>query len=406
MHRRAFLAVAAAALLVAASGCTAIPGVDDRTEQPPDGEDVAAAFDDLDGVEATQVSTLNGSEMDSFTRTIVRVAFADGTHEPRQFNRVLAPESDAGDVTVTGGNQTIVYDASENEVTRIPQSGASTSAPSDRAEYYAEIVAAAHDDSTLTPRAGEGVSPLPVVPQATTTTEASAVASVDESDIEGYEVTYLGTDTLADRSAHGFRMTAVGDAALDVNRTLWLDSEYYYPLRVEQTVALEEDEDPIHVETRLENVTFDPELGADAFDWEPPSDATVETVSVSSETYDSRTALTAAASLSVPEPDVPDGYRFDSGRVFDENFTQVSADYVHDESGGSVTVSAVEVTNSSNGGLNAGESVTVAGQDAQYVVTERTSLVSWRCGDVQRNVMATDLDREELFGVAESVACQ
>jgi len=408
MHRRSLLAVAAA-LLVAASGCAAIPGVDDGPGQPPDSEAVAETFDSLEGIEATQVSSLNGSDVDSFTRTPLRIAFDRDSERVRQFSRVLAPESDAGDVTYSDGNETLVYDASDNVVTRIPQSaqsGGSAAATTSRGEYYASIVAAARNDSTVSPPAGGGVSPLPVVPQATRTTEGSAVASVDESAIEGYEVTYLGTDSLADRTAHGFQLNAVSDAALEVNRTLWLDSEYYYPLRVEQTVSLGDDDESVHVATYMEDVTFDPEFGDDAFAWEPPADATVETLSFDPQSYDSRDELVAAAPLPVPEPDVPEGYSFASGQVVDGNFTQVSAEYRHAETSGSLTVSAVQVGNGSGGGFDAGESVTVAGQDGQYVVTERTSMVSWRCGDVQYNVMATDLGREELLAVAESVGCE
>lgn len=393
MSSRSLIAVALAALL-AASGCAALPAFDGGAQAPPD-EDVAGAFADLETVSATQVSSLESNGTTNRTRTELRLAIReDGV---RRFNRVLEPDSRAGDVTIVDGESTLIYDASENAVTRVSQAE-NRGSLQDRGDYYASIVAAARNDSTVSPP-GKSVSPLPVVPV------ESAGPSVGSDAVEGYEVDYLGTEQVADHRAHGFRMTAVTEATIDVNRTLWLDAEFYYPLRSEQTVAF--GDRTYDVSTHLEDVRLNGDLPEDAFDWTPPTNATVETFSLNEETFDSRTALAAAAPFPVPDPDLPDGYEFDSGRVTTENLTQVSVRYAGGDSE-SLTVSKIVADRNGSGGsgIDVGENVTIAGQNGTYLVTGQTALATWRCGDAQYNVMATDLDREELLAVAESVACQ
>jgi len=394
MNRPPWLPLALAAL-VAASGCAALPALDAGPSVPPD-DDVSAALGDLETLSATQVSSVESNGTTNRTRTALRLAAReDGV---RQFNRVLEPEAQTGDVTVVGAETTVLYDASENEVTRIPQTEDSA-ALGDRGDYYASIVAAARNDSTVS-APGEGVSPLPVVPVAPSSQAVEAEA------IEGYEVAYLGTERVADRTAHGFQMTAVTDAAVGLNRTLWLDAEYYYPLRSEQTVAF--DDRTYEISTHLEDVTFDAGLSPDAFDWTPPANATVDTVGFDTERFESEAALAAAAPVSAPSPDVPEEYAFESGRVTGGNVTQVAVEYA-DADGETVTVSKVVTDHNESGagpGFDAGENVTVAGQDARYLVTGQSALVTWGCGDVQYSVMATGLDREGLLAVAESVACR
>jgi len=404
MSRRSLAALAAAALVVA-SGCTALPALGSGADAgPPPSDEVASAVQSLETLSATQVSTLESNGTTNTTRVELRIATGDDGEGFRRFNRVLAPEEQAGDVTLADADRSLFYDASDNTVTRIPRTG-DVQTLSDRADYYESVVAAARNGSTVTPPSS-GVSPLPVVP--TTTSDGPAV---EPAAIDGYDVTYLGADQVAGRDAHGFRLTAVTEATIDVNRTLWLDAEYYYPLRSEQTVAF--GDRTFDVTTSLENVTFDADLPADAFDWRPPADATEETLEFDSERYDSREALAAAAPLSVPDPELPAGYAFESGRVNDDgNVTQVSVDYAAADGDGTLSVSKAEINRNGStdggggGGLDVGENVTVGGQEGTYLLTGQSAFVTWSCEDVQYNVMASDLDRETVLDVAESVTCQ
>ncbi|WP_336037468.1 LolA family protein [Halobacterium yunchengense] len=387
MDRRALLPVALAALL-AASGCIGI-GVlgDDARQRPPD-VDVAERYESLETLNATQVANVSFGDRTNRTEVRVRVDFT--TEPATRLQRVLAPERRAGDRFAVNASGASRYDASENTVTRFET--ATAAAVRSRGEYFASVVDAARDDGTA-PAAG--VSPLPVVPQ-------TAQAPGLPADVEGFDVEYLGTRTVAGRTAHGFELTAVSDAALAVDRTLWLDAEYYYPLETSQT--FEYDGETVESTARLTDVTFDAELSGDALDLDAPPDATVETLDVGVETFESVEAVSEAAPLSVPEPDVPDGYAFERAQLYTGNATQVSLQYATDD-GDRLTVTKMAYVSNGTGGLD-GETVSVNGRDARYLTTGQNSLLSWACEDVQFSVVATDLDRAALVAVGESVDCR
>lgn len=390
MNRRALLAVALAAL-AATSGCSALPFAGGDSGAAPPDEDVAAAFDDLETLNATQVSRIDSGNTTNETRTRIAISLGDPVE---QFSRVLAPEDRAGNVQAVNESRVVIYDAAENNVTRVPRTD---TARVDSGEYYASIVAAARNDSTVA-APSQGVSPLPVVP-ATSTPE-----SVDASDIEGFEVEYLGTDEVGDRTAYGFRLTPAADAALNITRTFWLDSEFYYPLRTNYTTEL--DNETIHVESHLEDVTFNADIPESIFDWEPPSDATVDDVNFTTERYESLSALREGTDVSVPDPDLPEGYEFLRGQTYASNFSQVSVAYAGEEGARLVVSKVVNPVSNGSSLLDEGENVTVAGKDGIYLTTSQSSLVTWRCDGVQYTVTATAMDRETLLAVAASVVCE
>ncbi|MFC3476411.1 DUF4367 domain-containing protein [Halobacterium litoreum] len=386
MSRRPLLAVAVAALLVT-SGCNAIGTLGGGSGADVPNEDVEAEFAELETMEATQVSVSTFGNTTNRTRSHLYAAFGDPV---RQRQRVLSPESRAGNLVIANETTTVIYDDAANNATLIPRTATSSV---DRSAYYASIVAAARENGTVDPETG--VSPLPVLP-------ARQGSSVPTEDIGGYRVEYLGTDTIADRTAHGFRMTPTTDAALTSNRTVWLDAEFYYPLKTHVRATL--NDRTIEVESRVENVTFNADLPGGIFDFEPPENASVETLNVSAETYDTPEALREAVDIAVPDPDVPEGYAFVRGQHYPGNASQVGLHY-EGEDGATLRVSKMAyVTNGT--GLSSGENVTVAGREGNYLTTGRTKLLTWSCEESQYSIAASDLSKEELLAVAESVACE
>lgn len=388
MCRQRVLAVAVALLLVT-SGCVGIETLTaDERPSPPD-DDITAKFDSLETLSATQVSTLETENETNTTRATVHIDF----EEPRrQYQYVHEPAERSGDVSVTNESTSIVYDASENSVTLVPRvDGAS---PVDRGDFFARLVAAARDDGQIENPSG-GVSPLPVVPSTTTAPGAP-------DSIEAYDVDYLGTDTVAERTVHGFRMTAASDAAIDFDRTMWLDAEYYYPLKTNQTLTLQNE--TYHTTMHLEDVRFNADLPDDVFEFETPDDATVETLGADVQTFDSLTALRANTPMVVPEPDVPDGYEFHQAQLFQGNHTQSLLHYSSED--GRLTVSKSPTAWNESSVLSAGENVTVAGHEGQYIATGQSNLVAWSCDSDQYSVFGSPLGKEELLTVAESVACE
>jgi outer membrane lipoprotein-sorting protein len=388
MNRRTLTTVAVVALL-ATSGCTSLGLLDGGTESPPD-VDVDQRFDSLETIQATQVSTMTSGGETNETRTLVRADFTgDGV---RQYQRTLEPPERAGDRIVVNESDAVIYDASENDVTRVPRMNGTQQLS--RGEYFADIVAAAHSDDGRAPAAG--VSPLPVVPP------TGGAPSVPSDAIEGFEVEYLGTQSIAGRTAHGFEMTSASEAALSVNRTLWLDSEFYYPLKTHQT--LDTGNRTIEVTAELRNVTFNEAIPDETFEFDVPANATVDTLDISSKTFDSIAALREHVDFTVPEPPVPEEYEFQRARYIGGNATQASLQYAN-SAGDRLVVSKMTYVSNASGGFASGENVTVAGQQARYVTTGTAKILTWKCEASQFSVVATDLEQEQLIAVAESVGC-
>ncbi|MXR21561.1 LolA family protein [Halobacterium bonnevillei] len=390
MRHRTLLAAAVAVLLVV-SGCTALPSFGESGQSPPD-VDVVDRYESLESLEAVQKSTIDYGNTTNGSRSTVRIDFT--SDPPRQFQRVREPADRAGDVTVVNDSGALIYDASDNSVTRVPQTETRTTARQNRSEYFARIVAAARSDEVAEP--SSGVSPLPVVP-------ATGGSPIPADAIEGFDVEYLGTQTVADRTAHGFEMTATSEAALSLNQTLWLDSKYYYPLKTHQ--VLDYGNRTIETTTQLTSVTFNTDLSDDAFEFSVPEDATVDTLNISTQTFDTVAELRDHTELSVPDPEVPDGYEFQQARLFGENVTEVNLRYANGD-GDFISVSKMDYVSNGSSGLSTGENVTVAGHDGQYLTTGQSQLLMWSCEDRQYSVVSTNLDREHLVAVAESIACE
>jgi outer membrane lipoprotein-sorting protein len=386
MERRPSLAVAVA-LLVVASGCSATAILDEDAEQSPPDVDVESRYAALDSVQGTQHSTMTVDGETTNTTATVRL---DLSTSLRQYWRVESPPERAGNRMVVNDSVAVFYNASENTVRRFPRAGQSRAI--DRGEYVSSIVSAARNDEQVS--SPSGVSPLPVVPA------TSGGTMVPEGEINGYEVEYLGTQSVSGRTAHGFRMTASTDAAMDLNQTLWLDSEYYYPLKVQQTVDYENR--TVEYTTVLRNVTFDEPLPDDAFDLDVPANATESSRNVTVEVYDAVDELRENASMSVPNPEVPDGYELTQARSVTGNLTQVALEYASDE--GTVVVTKAESHAASN--RTQGEVVTIDGHEGRYVTTGPSTMAIWTCDGRTYAVVATDLSRDQVLDVAASVSCE
>ncbi|WP_232702106.1 DUF4367 domain-containing protein [Halobacterium wangiae] len=385
MRSQSYVPVAVALLLVA-SGCTGVLLFGgDGTQSPPD-DDVAAKFDSLETVSGTQVFSFRSENETVHMRATVHIGLGEST---RQYQYVHAPAEREGDVYVSNESTSVTYDASEKSVSYVPHVGGVLSL--DRGEFFARVVAGACEDEPIE-NPSSGVSPLPVLPATTT-----------ESDpIDTYEVTYLGTDTVDGRTVHGFRMTAASDAAVDFDRTMWLDAAYYYPLRMNQTVTL--DGETYHTAMHLENVTYNDDLPTDVFTFEKPEGATVETRDFHVETFDSLSALRANSSLAVPDPDVPDGYEFHRAQVIQGNHTQLTLQYESED--GHLTVSKSPATSAEPNAHPGGENVSVAGYEGRYLSTGQYNLVTWSCERTRYSVVGSTLDEEALVEIAQSMACE
>lgn len=182
-----------------------------------------------------------------------------------------------------------------------------------------------------------------------------------------------------------------------VNRTVWIDAEWYVTLKAHSVRRF--DDERVAYAFRFRNVTFEPGLSEETFAFDPPPGAT-ESASLTQSTYDSRARLAADTEMSVPDPDVPEGFRFDRARLRvgeetrkdvlsyrrDTNYLRVEKALGADEP-------------------HEGEPVAVGNSTGRYEAFGTGAGVTWTC-DGYRYTTSGGLGKETLVDVAESIACK
>ncbi|WP_121821544.1 outer membrane lipoprotein-sorting protein [Halostella salina] len=323
---------------------------DDETTEPPTDEELTESFRErlsgLDSITMTQEMTyvIDGNETTTETRTWARF----DTGESR--TKTLSPEAASGDVTIINESAMQRYDESESTVTVYDRSGTS--------------------QGTLGTTFGG---------------------------LENASLQYEATEQVDGERTYRVSITPTNTVGTDVEVTGWIDAETYFPVRYES--AAQTGEYNVSTTVEYENVTLNPDLPDSTFTFEDlPDDVTFETYETpDTETYNSREALTAASNLSVPDPDVPAGYEFESGMTVTGNTEQVSITYTNGTD--RFTVTKIAATYDTNG-----ENVTVGDQQGAYDELGSTAMVSWTC-DGRTYSVTGPFDEDGLVEIAESMAC-
>jgi len=336
------------ALLTVTAGCAAALGDD------MDSETIAEKLDDrhdeIDDVQGTQIVTVEGDN--STERTVTEVV-----ERPPMESRQEVIESDsewqsAGDVTVRTEEELITYNAEENTVTEF--------------EFDSD----------------EEEVPM--------TTEDMLSESLEESNIS-----YEGTDTVADRDVHVITLT---DEETDATTKVWADQEFWYPLKTETT--FDQGDEEWTTTMTYEEVEFNQGVDDEVFAFDPPEDATVEEFETpETETVDSADALDAAVPFDVAEPDLPEEFAFEEATVTEQN--DIVTAFVSYEADGDIV--SYSLTNNTEHELT-GEPVDIG--DTEGTISEfgdRTS-VAWECDGIQYSLTG-ELDRETLIDSAAAVGC-
>jgi outer membrane lipoprotein-sorting protein len=146
-----------------------------------------------------------------------------------------APPSIAGNVNVYNGSTLVRYNATANAYVRI---GTEDVAPfKDGSGEIADVVDAARENGeTTVDEPPAGGAPLPAVPAGD-----SAAGSVDTDVDSRFEVTYEGTETVADREAYVIDYDAVDASEGIVEQTIWLDTEYFITLKSTQVTQRDDE---------------------------------------------------------------------------------------------------------------------------------------------------------------------
>lgn len=376
------------------AGCSSFQPTGGSTPTPPSASKAATQHEEVDGVEMTINVTRQHEGNRSWT--VQEIATRPQTREFRNIVRSTGPPSAdergslaPGSRVVSNGSVRYLYPADSDRVFRSDVSDVSRN----RSEQIRRLVAAVNDDTNDPIRHPDlGLSPLPIVPagSGSATSENDSTRWRDEM----VTVQYRGTETVAGRNTYVLDLQPVGENASLLDATLWLDTEYLYPIK-RHTVIVSHGE-RYEFTSIPQNVTFNPDFSPGTFSVE--SGSISENVSVvETESYDSYSEMAADIDRPLPEPDVPPGFEFESGFRSDGERSQVSVTYTK-RRGESIRVSVF----GESGRLTGGQREVIRGQRVVLRTYEGQRHLVWNDDERQYSVSGT-VTNQTLRHVAASI---
>ncbi|SDF86073.1 LolA family protein [Halorientalis regularis] len=236
---------------------------------PPVGHNASEQYVALDGLNATVVTTVErGGETN---RTVSAVAMRPGAGQVRL--RTVDGSTDDGAVVVTNGSTKWTYDPETRLVSRTAAGRVSQRLRTrgERIERLFDRAVGSDGTETASDERTPGVSPLPVMPQGPGTPDAPATNRSGDQ----VTVSYDGTTTVSGREVHVLHVRPRDDAATTVSQTLWVDAEWFVPLKYRTEWV--DDGESVTTTVEYRDMTFEPGLSQARFEYEPPETAAVVT---------------------------------------------------------------------------------------------------------------------------------
>jgi len=393
--------VAIGLLLVVTTGCLGL--VDDGEPATPavDGEAAVEAYESIDGVHAVVETTITHGDNTEHSESAVWLRPASGAVR----EVIREPDSRRGNVVVGNGSQLWVYNESRDVVrTQSYERGQGDAIRMNTFLRQVFDAVAASDNKTVQSPPTVGMGPAPSVP---VEDEAGAAVRNATTRVENYTASYEGTETVAGRETHVVELAPSGDVptvASDLRIRYHLDTEHYFPVKVTQSMTVNGKE--FRIVSEYTNVEFGPGIPDSRFRFDPPEDASVVDLDESQETFETRAAASTNVSVTLPEPDVPDGYELSRIGVLRGEITTVTVFYRND-AGDVLYVSRHSEPRST--GSAEGDTVGVGGTEGRYVATDSLGSVVWSCGDGPQYAVVSvegSLSRSEIVAIARSVGCE
>jgi outer membrane lipoprotein-sorting protein len=393
--------VAFALLLVVGAGCLGLVGDGETATPTVDGEAAVEAYESIDGVNAVVETTITHGNNSEHRASAVWLRPATGAVR----EEIREPESRRGNVVVANGSQLWVYNESREVVrTQSYERGQGDALRMDTFLRQVFDAVAASGNETVQSPPTVGMGPAPSVP---VEGEPGAAVRNATTRVENYTASYEGTESVGGRETHVVELAPSGDVptvASDLRIRYYLDTERYFPVKVTQSMTVNGEE--FRIVSEYTNVEFDPDIPDSRFRFDPPEDASVVDLDESQETFETRAAAAANVSLTLPDPDVPDGYELYQVGVLRGEITTVTVFYRND-AGDVLYVSKHSEPRST--GSAEGVTVDVGGTEARYVATDSLGTVVWSCADGPQYAVVSvegSLSQTELVAVSQSVGCE
>ena len=353
-NNRVVLGVGIVALLLLTAGCMGLATGD------PDPETIATEIENrhenIDSIEGVKISETesNGETVRTKTKVI---------NIPDTVSKQVITESEndqfgaEGVATLTRDGVTRTYDPEDNTVTR-------------------------YDLGSDRPSGING---------------GAVDADQIEQILNDSDVSYEGTDTVADRDVHVITLDRTANQPTSTV-TAYVDQEFWYPLRTEMTFESPDGEETTVV-SYFETVEFNGNVSADEVILDVPADATVEEFDgPDTQQFDSAAALREAAPFDIGAPELGDEYRFERGN---EMIMDGTASYTLTYTSSDTTIRHT-VSNQTEYELD-GESVDLNGTAGYLQEYGESTTVLWEEDDY-RHTIGGNADRETIVTAATTLA--
>ena len=351
---RSVLGVGITVLLLVTAGCMGLATGD------PDPEEIASEIEtrheNIDSVEGVQVTEV---ETDGETvRTTTEMVEVPGEVSKRVITESTGDQMGAeGFATITKDGVTRTYDPEANTITEFE-----------------------HDSGMAGGIAGNAMD-----------------ADHIERILNDSNVSYEGTDSVADRDVHVIRIDSdEGQPTSAV--TAYVDQEFWYPLRTETTFESPDGEETTTV-SYFERVEFNGDVSAEDVTLDAPEDATVEEFEgPDTQEFDSAAAVREAAPFAIGDPDLGEDYQFERGNsiAMDDH---VSYTLTYESADSTIRYT---VSNQSDYELD-GEEIDLNGTAGYLNEYGESATVLWEQNDL-RQTIGGDADREVIVEAATAVA--
>ena len=391
--RSHFIRALVVVVLVAASGCSALGAAPGAGGELPSRQETAERYASVDTISATvtTVQARNGTTTTSVTRKRQRLepwAYRSRVLSVNRSEDARPPLVSEGGFVVVNETTFTYYDPASE---RFSRAEVGSSDDSDGSPYPKLVAAAQTGDSVARPTATPGVPSLPRVPVGGS--DGNNSASYREGTVT---VAYAGTETVDRRETYRLELTPNAPNMSLQSETVWLDSEYLYPLKWHTEFVAQGTD--YEYTTTYRNVTFNPSLDPGIFrvdSDEVPDDAR----EVRFDNYDSASAMAEAVELPVPDPSVPEGFELDSAshRSADPEFASLR--YERPDSEARISVFVFD----DSAAVTSGTPVQVGPHEARRSSTDDGAEITWVADGHSYHVSGT-VGNETLTEVARSVA--
>lgn len=244
-----------------------------------------------------------------------------------------------------------------------------------------------------------GISPAPTVPTAGTGS-GSGQPSMTLPVGDNVSVSNAGTDTVDGREARVVELRSTDEKSLLQNATYYIGQEWFLPLK--STVAVQVGNQTTVSTTTYTNVTINGHVDAGAFEFDAPPTATVvDGPNGSFQQFDSRAKLEEGVDQSIPQPEIPSGYEFESAEVnpaaSDQSVTIVYA-------GSSDSISVTKQSGTEVNLSDDAEHVEIGDASGRRVSVGPNEAIVWTCDGNSYSVVGS-ADGPPIESVAASVGC-